>query len=327
MTRSIISLMFVSVLAWRAAFAFAVDNYADDNAVANSKTSETQSSSDSVKLRPLFFTRPASELEANAANVERLDDDMTEFPLVDSAERENESVNVGSCSRWARFPVGSWARSRTTSVTYEKKRPVQSVTETTITLKDVDLENKNYTLECESTIKLGSVDYSRRVETVQYDFWDVPLADVVDDETLAPVSLMIGSRAIPCLTRRVTRKNAKYTETTTLWYSYVSAPYVLQRETVHEAKNDASRANSSVSSRSLYVVQKVASPFAQNIAPQSYLARSSFSANNRDQTTTLIFSPAIPGGILRQTMLETRSANDPAVCQTTTILLDYYIAL
>ena len=106
-------------------------------------------------------------------------------------------------------------------------------------MKSVDCEAKRYELQYDSTLKLGAVDYSRKSETVLYDFWDVPVDDNTTVETLAPANLIIGLKAIPCKTRRVARETDKTKETTTVWYSNVVAPYVFQRQAIKEQKSAA----------------------------------------------------------------------------------------
>ena len=273
---------------------------------------------------------PIEPAETGSASVsaapeptEPLDED--EFPL---APGRDESVDASTplCSAWAKFPVGSWARRRTTSVTYEDGKPVQSVTETRVLLKSVDFEKKRYELQYDSTIKLGAIDYPRKSETVAYDFWDVPIDDDAVVEELEPVSLKIGLKAIPCRVRRVVRETDKARETTTVWHSPVVAPYVFERQTVREPKSEDGSFESGATSRELYVVQRLPALTRVGIAPVNYIARSSSIAGSRRLSTTIVFSTSTPGGSLRENTQETRSDDDPTVYQTDSVLLDYYIA-
>ncbi|MBP5622189.1 MAG: hypothetical protein J6X44_09260, partial [Thermoguttaceae bacterium] len=230
------------------------------------------------------------------------------------------------CSAWAKFPVGSWARRRTTSVSYEDGKPVQSVTETRAILKSVDFEKKRYELQYDSTIKLGAIDYARKSETVAYDFWDVPIDDDAVVEELEPVILKIGLKAIPCRVRRVVRETDKARETTTVWHSPVVAPYVFERQSVREPKSEDGSFEIGATSRELYVVQRLPAVSRAGIAPANYIARSSSTAGSRKLSTTIVFSTSTPGGSLRENTQETRSDDDPTVYQTDSVLLDYYIA-
>ncbi len=257
-------------------------------------------------------------------DAEPLDED--EFPLALESDADVDAASSASTSSWAKFPVGSWARRRATSVSYEDGRPVQSVTETKILLKSVDWDKKRYELQYESTIKLGAVDFSRKSETVAYDFWDVPVDDDSTVEELAPVALKIGLKAIPCRTRRVSRNTDKVRETTTVWYSPVVAPHIFQRQTIRESKLDDGASESGTTSRELYVVQRLPAIARIGIAPPNYVARSSSVSGSRKLSTSIVFSPSIPGGSLRENTQETRSADDPVVYQTDSVLLDYYIA-
>lgn len=271
--------------------------------------------SETVEPSVLILAEPAQEARELAA--EPLVDDA--FPLAtESSDADDASV---LCSSWARFPVGSWARRRTTSVTYEEGKLLQTVTETRILLKSVDCEAKRYELQYDSTLKLGAVDYSRKSETVLYDFWDVPVDDNTTVETLAPANLVIGLKAIPCKTRRVVRETDKTKETTTVWYSNVVAPYVFQRQAIKEQKSDPPH-----TTRELFVVQKIPAFPKLSVAPTKYIAKSSSVSSSRKLAKTIVYSTEIPGGVLRENAQETRSAADPTVYQTDSVLLDYYIA-
>ena len=229
----------------------------------------------------------------------------------------------------ARFPVGSWARYRTTSVSYENNRQVQSVTETRALLKRVDLENRQYELQFESTIKMGAVDYSRKTETALYDFWDVQIDGKTTVEELFLATLMIGSKAVPCKTRRVARENDRQRETSIVWYSRSFAPYVMHRKTVREAIPEEGAGRSSVVSQELYVVQKLAGRETFGAAPPRYVARSASVGGKRNQSTTTVGAPTVPGGVLRETTVETHANGETLeganADQTTTVLLDYYV--
>ena len=283
--------------------------------------SASESAAPAFSPPPLFFPGVYGRASSSPSN-EPIDAD--EFPLADP---QVEDARV--YSRWARFPVGSWARYRTTSVSYENNRQVQSVTETRALLKSVDLENRRYELQFESTIKMGAVDYSRKTETALYDFWDVQIDGKTTVEELFLATLMIGSKAVPCKTRRVARENDRQRETSIVWYSRSFAPYVMQRKTVREAIPEEGAARASVVSQELYVVQKLAGRETFGASPARYVARSATVGGKRNQSTTTVGSPAVPGGVLRETTVETRANGETLeganADQTTTVLLDYYV--
>lgn len=267
-----------------------------------------------IEPQPLLFAERAETAETAAEN--------EYFPLADD---EISASELAQCSNWARFPVGSWARRRTTGISYENSKPVQSVTETKITLKSVDMNAKRYTLEFESTIKLGIVDYPRKSETATYDFWDVPVDESTKTEDLPPVGLTIGSKTIPCRVRRIVRETQKTRETTTLWYSPVVAPYVLQREMIRDPlSKDA--VSESAPARELYVVQRCEANFVERVDRANYVARSTSVSGRRRRSTTTVYSGAIPGGALRENVVESRFGSSATVFQTDSVLLDYYIA-
>lgn len=251
--------------------------------------------------------------------------DADHFPLAVTHDRATPPEGSPTYSHWARFPAGSWARRRTTTISYENNRPVQSVTETRILLKSVDVSAGRYELEYESVVKLGSFDYQRRSETLAYDFWDAPADGVVTSQALEPVNLTIGAKTIPCLTRRIVRENGATRDATTFWYSNVVSPYILQKETIRESLSERSSRVSRVG-RELFVVQKIAARSALGGADAEYLARSSAVVGNRRQTTAAVYSAEAPGGLLRETTIETLANERRPVLQTSTVLLDYYVA-
>ncbi|MBQ4203902.1 MAG: hypothetical protein II655_09420, partial [Thermoguttaceae bacterium] len=142
-------------------------------------------------------------------------------------------------------------------------------------------------------------------------------------------TLMIGSKAVPCKTRRVARENDRQRETSIVWYSRSFAPYVMQRKTVREAIPEEGAGRSSVVSQELYVVQKLAGRETFGAAPSRYVARSASVGGKRSQSTTTVGAPTVPGGVLRETTVETRANGETLeganADQTTTVLLDYYV--
>ena len=244
-----------------------------------------------------------------------------EIPIAPPESAAVEPAPTAQCSRWARFKPGSWARLRTTSVAYENGKTIRSVTETKVSLTRVDVEKGEYELRFDATIKMGGLDYERKSTTARFDFCDVPLGDgAVSVETLAPANLTIARKAIPCQTRRVTRTTAQWKETTTLWFSPVVAPHVLQKETTRESVGD----NETIS-RELSVVQKTAANLLLGGELSTYVVSSAAQKGARFDSTTTVYSTSTPGGIARKTTVET-DANGVVLLSSTTVALDYYVA-
>ena len=225
-------------------------------------------------------------------------------------------------SAWAKFPVGTWARRRATSVSRENGKTTQSAIETRATLMSVELKNRRYTLKIDSTVKVGDADYSTRVETLEYDFWDVPTDENARVENLAPVNLMLAGRAVPCKTRRTTRVLDGVKETTVVWYSPVVAPYVLQKETTREPV-DKSEENARVA-RELYVVQRTPTATLFGAFQQNYVAVGATSGKRR-LTSTKNCALNLPGGAARETVVEPNPDGGAPLYQVDEALLDYYV--
>jgi len=289
----------------------------------SSNTQERQERPFFAPSRPSFFGGIAPRASVSTSSKQELDVD-DEFPLVAPKEetRNVEAELAPSYSLWAKFPVGSWARWRSTSVAQEKDRVVQSVTETRALLKSVDVEAGRYELSYERTVKLGGVDYSRSSETIVYNFLDVPCDESSVVEPLEATNLVIASKAIPCRTLSVSRSNSQRREKTTIWYSPVVAPFVLQKETTRESTN----AESTNAVRELFVVQKTAANTLLGIAPTSYSTRASSTSERRKSSTSSVYSSNTPGGLIRETTVELDDDEKGGALQTTTVLLDYYVA-
>ena len=250
---------------------------------------------------------------------------VDEFPIAAPENAAGETAPTAQCSRWARFKPGSWTRSRTTSVAYENGKTIRSVTETKVWLVAVDLKKGEYELRYDATIKMGGLDYERKSTTARFDFCDVPLGDgAVAVETLAPANLTIARKAIPCQTRRVTRTTPQWKETTTLWFSPVVAPHVLQKETTRESVGENGAGGETIS-RELSVVQKTAAHLFLGGELSTYVVSSAAQKGTRFDSTTTVCSTSTPGGIARKTTVET-DANGVVLLSSTTVALDYYVA-
>lgn len=248
-----------------------------------------------------------------------------EIPIAASKGGDVEIAPTAQCSRWARFKPGSWTRLQTTSVSYENGKTIRSVTETKVSLTSVDLEKGEYELRYDATIKMGGLDYERKSTTARFDFCDVPLGDGgAAVETLAPANLTIARKAIPCQTRRVTRTTPQWKETTTLWFSPVVAPHVLQKETTRESVGENGAGGETIS-RELSVVQKTAANLLLGGELSTYVVSSAAQKGTRFDSTTTVCSTSTPGGIARKTTVET-DANGVVLLSSTTVALDYYVA-
>ena len=246
------------------------------------------------------------------------------------ADRERSFYNQGAgktsaarYSVWARFPAGSWSRRRAESTSVENGKRIQSATETRFLLKSVDYEKKRYVLQCDTTIKMGDVDFPKRTELVEYNFWDMIADDDEREEDAGAANLMIGSRVVPCRVRRVIRESDRVREVTTIWFSPVVAPYVLQRETTRKPL-DSNAKEPAV--RELYVVQSAAVDSPANPAPVASEALFSRHDGSSETTGTSLRSTAIPGAVVRESDSESGPGDEESLYQTKTTLLDYYVA-
>ena len=224
------------------------------------------------------------------------------FPVASPDAREIVDPRY---SVWARFPAGSWSRRRAESTSVENGKRIQSATETRFLLKSVDYEKKRYVLQCDTTIKMGDVDFPKRTELVEYNFWDMIADDDEREEDAGAANLMIGSRVVPCRVRRVIRESDRVRETT-------------RKPLDSNAKEPAVR--------ELYVVQSAAVDSPANPAPVASEALFSRHDGSSETTGTSLRSTAIPGAVVRESDSESGPGDEESLYQTKTTLLDYYVA-
>ena len=261
-----------------------------------------------------FYNQPTAPAFASEALVAESPD---VFPIAEPDAQVDASAQF---SVWARFPVGSWSRTRVVAQTKENGKKVESVTETRATLVSVDFEKKRYSLRYDSTIKMGGVDHQKNAETVEYNFWDLVVVDKEREEELPAVNLVVGTDVVPCRVKRLTREFDRVRETVVIWRSSVATPGAFQRETTRTVDGGEGK---EVASRELFVVQKATA--ATPLTPATREARFSRTAGGRKTTGVSVYSSAIPGGLTREIAVEVESENgEPLKSETT--LLDYYVA-
>lgn len=261
-----------------------------------------------------FYNQPTAPAFASESLVAESPD---VFPIAEPDAQVDASAQF---SVWARFPVGSWSRTRVVAQTKENGKKVESVTETRATLVSVDFEKKRYSLRYDSTIKMGGVDHQKNAETVEYNFWDLVAVDKEREEELAAANLVVGTDVVPCRVKRLTREFDRVRETVVIWRSSVATPGAFQRETTRTVDGGEGK---EVAARELFVVQKATA--ATPLTPATREARFSRTAGGRKTTGVSVYSSAIPGGLTREIAVEVESENDEPLKSETT-LLDYYVA-
>ncbi len=231
-------------------------------------------------------------------------------------------------SPWARFLPGTWCRTRTIGVSYENGKVLKSITETKLTLHQVD--DDSYYLLREVTIKMGLMDHNKKPEMLRYDFWGVPIDENMVVENLPAVGLQITRKVIPCQVRRITRMTPQWKEVITLYYSTVIAPYLIQRQENRIAlgtENNAAINNgkgATISASSMNV-QKTSAHLFLGKDLNSYWSQTLTYKGSYVTTANTLHSELIPGGIVRENTAET-DINGNKIYYSNTNLLDYYIA-
>lgn len=273
---------------------------------------ESDLSSDAGELaRPFVPDETAKPKDADAG-----------FERLTPTDAPDDSKLSANETPWGRFAPGSWIRTRTVGTTFQFGKNIKSVTETKLTL--VEIQSDGYLLKREVSIKMGVRTHAKDPEFVKYDFYGQPFDESATVETLKPANISLGRKVVPCRVRRFERTTPQGREETVVWYSSVTQPYIFQRSTeVYSPPTDDNPKGTLLSQ-------------SQTTIPRSTLNLRGVgeSVNWRSQTvekksdsitlTKTVHSSRIPGGILRETAVESDRAGS-LLYQSMTVLLDYYV--
>ena len=259
------------------------------------------------------------DIAARDENAPRVD----VLPLWSAKDARADAQPRAEFSAWARFNVGAWARLRTVTRAFENGKPIESVTETRVSLESVDLEKREYALVYDASVILGEVNIPRPPERRVFNFWDM-LADEDERVEEGPTTtLLVDGRAIPCRTLRIFRNSDRVHERVSIWYSTVVYPYVLQKEIVKTAPSSQDKKETTIS-RELFVVNSIGDPENSTRESPSYTTRFSVSSAGRDLVGSALRAQKTPGEILRERSSEKSGENDAASFESETTLVDYW---
>lgn len=251
-------------------------------------------------------------LESTDGDVMMVESPTADIVCSDAVMTANESV-------WGAFRPGSWIRTRTTGITYEGKKTAHNVTETKSTLVRVDADR--VVVRREVVVKMGTVNHVKPAEMIQYDFFGIPLTHNTETTSLAPSTISVARKMIPCQVRKVEQRSEQQREETILWYSSVVKPYVLQRETKMFNQIPGGATNLVYQSRTT-CLKTSANVLLGNILI-TYQTETNITKGNSTSTVNTLHSTRVPGGILKETTVET-DMNGVVRYSSETVLLDYF---
>ncbi len=223
-------------------------------------------------------------------------------------------------SAWGHFSPGSWIRTRTVGTAFQFGQAIRSVTETKLTL--LSLDEDGYQLLREVFVKMGNRTFQKTPETIKYNFYDIEIGDSSNVEMLQPMTVQAGLKVIPCCARRFSRHVENMDEITTIWYSSVTAPYIIQKQTRTLLPGTNQERAPEVLRQSLTTLLYPATQLKIG-GVLSWRTKTIEKKNESLSLTYTFHSSGIPGGIQREITTET-DPKGAKLYQSTTILLDYY---
>ena len=242
------------------------------------------------------------------------------FPVVTS--QDNDKINM-NMSPWGSFQPGSWCRTRTLCTSFEEGKPLKSSTETKWTLDH--LESDGYVLKREVSIKMGLSTYTKDPELIKYDFLgNLYNENQEKEKTTEATNLVIARKVIPCYMEHSEQVTPQWKESTTRWYSTVTAPYQLQKDTRTFSLPSQEHPTEQLLSYSITQVLKTSANLILGNNLITYRSQTITQKGSGTSYTTTVHSTRIPGSVLRETTRET-DADGKILYLSNTVLLGYYI--
>jgi hypothetical protein len=221
---------------------------------------------------------------------------------------------------WARFPVGSWKRVRTTSQALDEKGQVlsESITDTTTTLTTVGADS--YTLQTEVTVEVASRWITGLPQITRHGFYGETPPQAVSVRRLPDAPLTIDGKTVNCQVRQVVLASEGGKLTHTLHLAEQVPPFVLRREsTLDNGHNEEKRRTALVEVVALDLPFRIGGELrsAGLVKTTQFLPRGT-------KTTFEIHCLDVPGGVAAHWATETNGAGR-VIRRSTLELIDFYI--
>ncbi|MDR1959009.1 MAG: hypothetical protein LBQ54_08195 [Planctomycetaceae bacterium] len=221
-------------------------------------------------------------------------------------------------SPWGTFSPGNWAFYRTITQTFEKDSSVTSVKDTQLTLEAV--KDRRVILKQKTSVNIGGQNFSPEPQQIICDFYRQRVEDSVKVEVLPLEFLSINRKQVVCQVCKYTYSTESWTQETTVWYSPQVMPYVLKTDLVRKSKSDGT----------ILMQKTTAVTETSDLRPlgrllRNYTTQSVMLAGKHTTVTNSYYSDNVPGGLLRETSVET-DANKKVVSRTETTLYNYSLS-
>ena len=224
---------------------------------------------------------------------------------------------------WGAFLPGTWVVRRTNSQRYVSGSVANSVTDTYLTLDEVN--DNSLTLRKETIIGLVAGAVAPTPIRQTFDFYQQPLSEDVEIEQLQPQTLVIARRQIVCQVCRYTQISDDQKKTTTLWYSNTVMPYLLRSEEIRTDNPDSPDQAETVLSHTIMTVTDTSGVRLFKNILNEYKKQTIKKTATGTTVSQASFSANIPGGLLYEVTVET----DPAgkiLARNVTSVCDYFVA-
>ncbi len=217
---------------------------------------------------------------------------------------------------WARFRRGSWRTERVVTETFDEHGEVVNSTEMTTTTELRRANRRSIVLHEEQTLKNSGREFFVRRQDVEEDFLGRLVGESSEFEDHGPTTVSIDGRTIDCrlLTQTTTDRIVRKTEQ--VYYSQDASPFVLKL-----VSRLVDRQSDKTVSTTTHEVEKLDREMRViGVTVDTSRART-FTTDQRGTTETeIVFSMAIPGGVVSEITTEKNAAGD-LVRRTTVELL------
>ncbi|MDO5555065.1 MAG: hypothetical protein Q4G68_15025 [Planctomycetia bacterium] len=285
---------------------------------------------------PVFQSQVTSEMEDEVIALEdEMDEDfdlaapespgqeeaeITSFPIAASEPTATGCPLTQNESLWATFAPGSWIRTRTTGTCSDGTNS-KSVTETKLTL--LAIEDDGVLLRREVAIKMGTASHVKEPEIIKYDFFDMLITPDLTIQEQPAAGLTISRKVIPCNVRCYTKHGDQRQEETLLWYSPVVSPHILQKENRIWSSEPDGTGTRRLLGYSQMTVAKTSSHVRIGNTLGTWRSQTTALNGVSKITTKTFYSSKIPGGVLKETSVET-DPDGKILYHSNTVLLDYF---
>ncbi len=221
---------------------------------------------------------------------------------------------------WGTFTPGTSVRTQTTTLTFQGEKAFRNVTEKLVILESIT--TNGIELKQMVAIELGGKRFDANPQHKNYDFLQQPRIENQKLFALPPTQIQIGLQLIPCYVRRYESSNAEWKQQTTVWYSHLVYPYLLQSETIRSTVPTPEEPNGRILSRTTMNVVDTAALLGprRSRTQQTYTTQTVRQNSETTTTTTASCSLTVPGGIVSATSRET-DKNGKLIRQTDTVVV------